>query len=53
VVIVGSQHSEECRDVRAFLALNRIPYEWVDGNREPKGVPVLVDVNFASGFAVC
>ncbi len=39
VLVVGSQYSDECRDVRGFLALNRIPYEWVDGEREPDRIP--------------
>jgi thioredoxin reductase (NADPH) len=52
VLIVGSQYSQECRDVRAFLALNRIPYEWVDADREPERVPVLVPPNFTGAFAV-
>jgi len=39
VLVVGSPYSDECRDVRGFLALNRIPYEWVDGEREPDRIP--------------
>ncbi len=39
VLIVGSQYDTDCRDIRTFLAGNRIPYEWVDRDREPERVP--------------
>jgi thioredoxin reductase (NADPH) len=39
VLILGSQQDTDCRDVRAFLSANRIPYEWVDREREPERVP--------------
>ncbi len=39
VLVVGSQYNDECRLVRSFLALNHIPYEWVDPDREPERVP--------------
>jgi thioredoxin reductase (NADPH) len=39
VLVVGSQYNDECRVVRSFLALNRIPYEWIDGEREPERLP--------------
>ena len=39
VLVVGSQYNDECRVVRSFLALNHIPYEWVDPDREPERVP--------------
>ena len=39
VLIVGSQYDTDCRDIRNFLAANRIPYEWVDKDREPERVP--------------
>jgi thioredoxin reductase (NADPH) len=28
VLVIGSQYDAECRDIRAFLSMNRIPYEW-------------------------
>jgi thioredoxin reductase (NADPH) len=39
VLILGTEHDVDCRDVRAFLSANRIPYEWVDREREPQRVP--------------
>jgi thioredoxin reductase (NADPH) len=39
VLILGTQHEADCRDIRAFLSANRIPYEWVDREREPQRVP--------------
>src|SRR5580692_7640148 len=33
VQIVGSKFNHECREIRAFLSMNRIPYEWVDRDR--------------------
>lgn len=40
VLVVGSQYDLDCRDIRSFLSLNRIPYEWVDREREPERVPM-------------
>lgn len=39
VLVVGSQYDTDCRDIRAFLSVNRIPYEWVDREREPERIP--------------
>jgi thioredoxin reductase (NADPH) len=39
VLVVGSQYDTDCRDIRTFLAMNRIPYEWVDRERDPERVP--------------
>jgi thioredoxin reductase (NADPH) len=39
VLVVGSQYDTDCRDIRSFLAVNRIPYEWVDRAKEPERVP--------------
>jgi thioredoxin reductase (NADPH) len=39
VLVVGSQFDTDCRDIRTFLSSNRIPYEWVDREREPGRVP--------------
>lgn len=52
VLIVGSQYSDECRGVRSFLALNRIPYEWIDGEREPDRVPLHTPAHFKGAFVV-
>lgn len=39
VLVVGSQYDTDCREIRSFLSINRIPYEWVDREREPERVP--------------
>lgn len=33
VKIVGSRFDQDCRGIRTFLSMNRIPYEWVDRDR--------------------
>ena len=45
VLIVGSQYDTDCRDIRTFLASNRIPYEWVDRDNEPERVPSCMPKN--------
>jgi len=52
VLIIGSQYDDECRSIRSFLALNRIPYEWVDGEREPERVIVCPPANFKGAFVI-
>ena len=39
VLLVGTQYERECREIRAFLSANRIPYEWIDAEREPERLP--------------
>ena len=39
VLLVGTQYDRDCRDIRVFLSANRIPYEWVDAEREPQRIP--------------
>lgn len=39
VLVVGSQYDTDCRDIRSFLSMNRVPYEWVDREREPERIP--------------
>lgn len=39
VLVVGSQYDTDCRDIRAFLSVNRIPYEWVDRERDSDRIP--------------
>jgi thioredoxin reductase (NADPH) len=39
VMIVGTQYDTECRDIRAFLSANRIPFEWIDADRDPDRIP--------------
>jgi thioredoxin reductase (NADPH) len=41
-IVVSSQYDDECREIRMFLSLNRVPYEWVDSTREPNRVPLCV-----------
>ena len=41
-VIAGSPYDTECRDIRMFLSLNRIPYLWVDNEQNPERVPLCV-----------
>jgi len=51
VLVVGSQYDLDCREIRNFLTMNRIPYEWVDREREPERVPVCMPKDL-SGPAV-
>jgi thioredoxin reductase (NADPH) len=51
-LVVGSQYDNECHDIRAFLSLNRISYEWVDRERNPDRVPVRVPVNPPGAFVM-
>jgi thioredoxin reductase (NADPH) len=57
VQIVGSKFDDDCREIRSFLSMNRIPYEWVDRDRSPQlpstnpacdapGLSVVVDGSF-------
>ena len=39
VLIVGSQYDVDCRDIRTFLTLNRIPYEWLDRDNQLDRIP--------------
>src|SRR3984885_664135 len=54
VQIVGSRFDDDCREIRTFLSMNRIPYEWADRDRsagpvstsqvcEVEGLSVVVD----------
>ncbi len=38
-MVVGSRYDTDCREIRAFLTSNRIPYAWVDRDREPERIP--------------
>jgi thioredoxin reductase (NADPH) len=51
VLVVGSQYDTDCRDIRTFLAMNKIPYEWVDRDRDPERVPSCMPADL-SGPAV-
>ncbi len=39
VLIFGRNKDADCHNIRAFLSANRIPYEWVDRDRQPERVP--------------
>jgi thioredoxin reductase (NADPH) len=39
VLLVGTQYDSDCREIRVFLSANRIPYEWIDAEREPERMP--------------
>jgi thioredoxin reductase (NADPH) len=57
VQIAGSKFDDDCREIRTFLSMNRIPYEWADRDRsahpaptdqacEVAGLSVVVDGSF-------
>jgi thioredoxin reductase (NADPH) len=52
VVVTGSQYDAECREIRTFLSLNRIPYEWVDRGRDPDGALLRVPTDLAGPSVV-
>ena len=52
VLVVGSQYDTDCRDIRSFLSTNRIPYEWIDREREPDRVPACMPRDFAGPAVV-
>jgi thioredoxin reductase (NADPH) len=39
VFIFGRNQQADCHEIRTFLSANRIPYEWVDRDRQPDRVP--------------
>jgi thioredoxin reductase (NADPH) len=51
VLVVGSQYDLDCREIRNFLTMNRIPYEWIDRERDPDRVPKCMPADL-SGPAV-
>lgn len=52
VLVVGSQYDTDCRDIRSFLSINRIPYEWIDRAREPERVPSCMPANMTGPAVV-
>ncbi len=52
VLVVGSQYDIDCREIRSFLSINRIPFEWVDRSREPDRVPACLAAANTDGPAV-
>ena len=51
-MVVGSRYDTDCRDIRAFLSSNRIPYAWVDRDREPERVPSCLAQKLGDGPSV-
>jgi thioredoxin reductase (NADPH) len=51
-LVVGSQYDAECREIRVFLSLNRIPYEWCDSGRETDRIPAYVPVGASGSFVL-
>lgn len=47
VQIVGSKFDGDCRQIRTFLSMNRIPYEWVDRERGAQLAPTHSDLDDA------
>ena len=52
VFIVGTQYDSDCRDIRRFLSANRIPFEWVDREKEPERVPSCIAAHRYAGPSV-
>ncbi len=51
-MVVGSRYDVDCREIRAFLTSNRIPYAWVDRDREPERIPACLKQKNTDGPAV-
>ena len=43
VLLIGTQYDNDCREIRQFLSANRIPYEWIDAEKDPSRMPVCMD----------
>ncbi len=52
VLVVGSQYDTDCRDIRSFLSMNRIPYEWLDRDRDAERIPSCMATEQFEGPAV-
>lgn len=52
VLVVGTPHDADCRSVRTFLSTNRIPYEWVDSERDPDRVTLCMPRSSSGAFVV-
>src|SRR6266568_2056073 len=42
VQVIGSQLETDLSDIRTFLRLNRIAYDWIDRERQPDRIPTCV-----------
>jgi thioredoxin reductase (NADPH) len=52
VLVVGSQYDTDCRDIRTFLSMNRIPYEWLDRENEADRIPSCMPANLTGPAVV-
>ena len=39
-MVVGSQYDTDCCDIRMFLSMNRVPYEWINREQDPDRIPL-------------
>ncbi len=46
VLVVGSKYDTDCRDIRSFLSINRIPYKWIDREKYPDHIPSCLPKDF-------
>ncbi len=42
VLVIGSQMETDLPEIRTFLRLNRIQYEWIDREKQPNRIPACV-----------
>lgn len=52
VVVTGPANDAACREIRVFLSLNRIPFEWVDRDLTPDRVAICVPGAPSGSFVV-
>ncbi len=45
VLVIGAQYDTDCRDIRSFLSINRIPYKWIDRDKHPEYIPACMPRN--------
>jgi thioredoxin reductase (NADPH) len=43
VLLIGTRYDNDCREIRQFLSANRIPYEWVDADKDASRMPVCMN----------
>ena len=43
VLLIGTQYDKDCREIRQFLSANRIPYEWIDAEKDSNRLPVCMN----------
>jgi thioredoxin reductase (NADPH) len=52
VVLVGAGRITDLAELRTFLKLNRIPYEWVDRTKNPGSVPSCIPTSYLNPCVV-